>query len=90
MMGESEGMKTAREIASLYGFAGMENDLAPAIAKAIDEAVAAERERCANIADEVYIEVPLTAGAADGASIAARQIAAAIRRAPSLTKQGEE
>lgn len=32
---DAEVMETAKEISRLYGFAGMENDLAPAIAKSI-------------------------------------------------------
>jgi hypothetical protein len=50
-----------------------------ALVEKVAEAILAERERCARIAAECAIAVPLTQGAADGASIAARQIETAIR-----------
>ena len=45
----------------------------------IARAIMAERERCAAIAEQAQIDLPLAPGLADGASIAQRAIVSAIR-----------
>lgn len=50
------------------------HDVAPVIASAL----MAERERCAEVAKNCRLTVPLIPGAADGASMASKQISSAI------------
>jgi hypothetical protein len=52
------------------------------VEEAIAIALQAERDNCATVAEECEIAIPLGTGIADGASIAAKQIASAIRRQP--------
>jgi hypothetical protein len=75
-----EDIQEAADVA-LIGFktAIKANGLLDLARRDVALAILAERERCARIAAECAIAVPLTPGAADGAIIAARQIETAIR-----------
>lgn len=63
-------------------------DLAQAFARHRQQAEGAMRERCLRICETTVIEVPFTAGAVDGASVALNTVATAIRAA-TLSKEVE-